>query len=151
MTSTSPKPPRRSARERETRRHRILALFKGGMPYGAIGHAVNLSAERVRQIVVETLQSDRDAFNNIDLRLVLAARLEPAFQLAQRSIIEGRLEAVAPLVKVIDRLARLAPPAPVRRYDENARAKLMAKLNMNAERLFGREEEKNMPESPEIP
>lgn len=148
---TSRKPTRRTAHEREMRRHRIMQLFKGGMPFGAIASSENLSAERVRQIVVKSLENDREALRDLDVKIILAARLEPAFQLAARGVIEGRLEAVGAMVKVIDRMAKFSVPLNTPRNVENIRAKLLAKLNMHADRMFPRQEEKNTPEPPATP
>ncbi len=50
---------RRTAREREQRRIRILAMVQAGFSYEAIARDENLSRERVRQIVASRSTSRR--------------------------------------------------------------------------------------------
>jgi hypothetical protein len=77
----------------------------------------------VRHIIAEALKARRDDLP-VDWRQLKEVRLAPALRLAARAIVEGKLEA-------IDRLARLRPGPLARVYDENARGKLLAKLNLN--------------------
>ncbi len=52
---------RRTAREREQRRIRILAMVQSGFSYEAIARDENLSRERVRQIVAQSLDEPEGA------------------------------------------------------------------------------------------
>lgn len=113
MPAAAPDRPPTSARTREYRRLRILALVKSGLNYGAIAAMENLSRERIRQIVKRSLEEDPEAFD-VDPRQLLVARLEPALQVAARGVAEGKLGAINPLVKVIDMLEKLRPPPPRR-------------------------------------
>ena len=51
----TPSKPRRSASDREARRGRIFARLQEGWSYDRIAGAEELTRERVRQIIVETL------------------------------------------------------------------------------------------------
>jgi hypothetical protein len=95
----------------------------------------HLSRERVRQIVRDSF-TIREEDRQLDLRLLNEVRLEPAMRLAAKAIIECKLEGVDRLVKVIAAMEKYGHPKGNRVYDENARAKLMAKLNMNVEQLL---------------
>jgi hypothetical protein len=143
--SISPSRPLGTARDREVRRLRIMALVKGGLSYENIARSEKLSRERVRQIVVRSLEAERDGLRT-DMRLLNAARLEPAMQLAARRIAEGRLDAINPLIKLIDRMEKYTPPKSP--YDQSARARLLAKLNLANDRLQDEEDRKNAATSP---
>ena len=133
---TIPKPPKKRAAklEMEARRVRIFAWLQSGMPMDDIAQMENVSRDRLRRIVTETL-SDRNADRSVDRRLLNEVRLEPALRLAAKAVVEGQLGGIDRLVKVIDRLDQLARAAPKPVYDENARAKLMAKINLNLRRI----------------
>lgn len=139
-----------TASDREVRRMRIMNLVRGGLSYDAIARSEQLTRERVRQIIVRSLEDDRENLH-LDTRLLNAARLQPALQLTARAIAEGRLEAVNPLIKVIDRLDRYAPPKPMPRYDGNARARLMAKLNLGYEKVLAARQSEKPSEGPASP
>ena len=139
--------PKMTAFDRERRRQRIMALVRGGISYDSIARAEKLTRERIRQIVVKSLKEDRE-FLNVDTRLLNAARLEPALQLAARAVAEGRLQAINPLIKVMDRMDKYTPPAHPR-YDGDARAKLLAKINLNVRRL-DEARERNGEKAPQI-
>ena len=67
------------------------------------------------------------------------ARLQPAMRLAGEAIAEGDVTAIAPLMKVLDRLDRYQRVAKaVQVYDDEARAKLMDKINRVAANHGGR-------------
>ncbi len=64
------------------------------------------------------------------------ARLQPAMRLAGEAIAEGDVTAIAPLMKVLDRLDRYQRVAKaVQVYDDEARRKLMDKINRVAANL----------------
>jgi len=116
------------------RRIRIMGWLQAGLSYDEIAGHEEISRERVRQIVVEALK-DMDEDRSIDRRSLNEVRLAPALRLAARAIVEGKLEGVDRLIKVIDRLEKLQGPPARRVYDENARARLLAKLDRAAKNL----------------
>ena len=136
MNSSSPRPRvfRRTAYERKERQIRIMAMVRSGYSYETIARDEQLSRERVRQIVVVGLAEKDDT--RVDAMRVQRARLEPALRLAARGVEDGKLSAIGPLLRVLDRLGKCdavaEAPAP---YDEDAREKLLAKLDHAAERL----------------
>jgi hypothetical protein len=120
--------PRRTARDREARRIRILGMFQGGFPYDVIARHENLSRERVRQIVAKSLEEN--GRSRLDHSLVQLARLEPALQLAARRVAEGDLRGVDRLVRVLDRIDKYGQK--VRQEAESSaeiHERLMAKIN----------------------
>ena len=134
-TSPSAPPVRRTAREREHRRIRILAMVRSGFSYEAIARDENLSRERVRQIVSQSL-NDPEGGTQLDHARVQMARLEPALRLAARGVDDGDLRAIDRLIRVLDRLDKYGAVAEAPRpYDENARERLLTKLNQMAERM----------------
>ncbi|MFZ1964921.1 MAG: helix-turn-helix domain-containing protein [Roseiarcus sp.] len=133
---------RATARDRETRRVRILALVQAGWPYAEIGRQEGLSRERVRQIVAQAL-GEGEGDSKLEHALVQIARLEPALRLAARGVADGDLRAIDRLLKVLDRLDKYsAVEAAGAPYDENARERLLAKLNSMAERIRQERERK---------
>jgi hypothetical protein len=127
--------PRRTAREREQRRIRILAMVRAGFSYEAIARDENLSRERVRQIVAQSLEEPEGA-TRLDHARVQIARLEPALRLAARGVADGELRAIDRLLRVLDRLDKYGAVAEAPQpYDENARERLLTKLNQMAERI----------------
>ena len=135
MSPSSPRPyVRRTAHERNERQIRILAMVRSGFSYEAIASDEQLSRERIRQIVVAALRETGGT--RVDHMRVQRARLEPALRLAARGVENGKLSAIGQLLRVLDRLDKYdavadSPPA----YDENAREKLLAKLDRVAARL----------------
>jgi hypothetical protein len=133
MNSLAPVPaaparPRRTARDREARRIRIMGMFGGGISYDAIARLENLSRERVRQIVAKSLEENGRA--PLDHSLVQMARLEPALQLAARRVAEGDLRAIDRLVRVLDRFDKYGPK--VQQQAESSaeiHERLMAKID----------------------
>ncbi len=126
---------RRATRKREFRRIRILAMVQAGWSYAAIGREEAISRERVRQIVAQALEAGESETKLVHARVQLA-RLEPALRLAARSVADGELSAIDRLLRVLDRLDRYsaidgADPA----YDDNARERLLTKLNTMAENI----------------
>jgi hypothetical protein len=131
-----------TARDRETRRVRILALVQAGWSYADIGRQEGLSRERVRQIVAQAVVEGAGD-NKLDHALVQIARLEPALRLAARGVADGDLSAIDRLLKVLDRLDKYSAVDGVGApYDENARERLLAKLNTMAERMRQERERK---------
>ena len=129
----APARPRRTARDREARRIRILGMFQGGLPYDVIARQENLSRERVRQIVAKSLEEN--GRSRLDHSLVQLARLEPALQLAARRVAEGNLMGIDRLVRVLDRIDRYG--SKVQQEAESAaeiHERLMAKINHALER-----------------
>jgi hypothetical protein len=126
---------RRTAREREQRRIRILAMVQTGFSYEAIARDENLSRERVRQIVAQSL-NEPDGGTRLDHARVQLARLEPALRLAARGVADGELRAIDRLLKVLDRLDKYGAVAEATRSnDEGGRERLLTKLNQMAERI----------------
>jgi hypothetical protein len=120
---------RLTAHGRVLRRGRIFARLREGWAYDEIASHERLTAERVRQIVRQALQRriiDEEA-EHAKLQL---ARLQPAMRLAREAIADGDVTAIAPLMKVLDRLDRYQRAAKaVQVYDDEARRKLMDKIN----------------------
>jgi hypothetical protein len=120
---------------RVVRRGRIFARLREGWAYDEIAREERLTAERVRQIVREALERrlvDEDA-DHAKLQL---ARLQAAMRITSRAVEDGDVTAVAPLLKVLDRLDRYQKTAKVNEvYDDDARKKLFEKLNRVAANL----------------
>ncbi len=117
------------------RRERILARLREGWAIGEIAHEENLSAERVRQIVKEILKG-RQVEEGSTHALLQAARLAPAIHVAAEAVAEGRVEAIRPLIRALDRLDRAQRVARAHRVeDDGIREKLIAKLNRAAAAL----------------
>src|SRR5271165_69005 len=126
---------RLTAHGRVLRRGRIFARLREGWAYDEIASQERLTAERVRQIVRKALEKsivDEEA-EHAKLQL---ARLQPAMRLAGEAIADGDVTAIAPLMKVLDRLDRYQRAAKaVQVYDDEARRKLMDKINRVAANL----------------
>ncbi len=132
----SPAPaPTRPARDRDLRRLRILAQVQAGWSYAAIGREEGLSRERVRQIVAQAL-SEEGAATKLDHARVQMARLEPALRLAAQTVADGDLAGIDRLLRVLDRLDKYSSVEDASgAYDENARERLLTKLNTMVERI----------------
>src|SRR6202046_1380744 len=85
------------------RRKRIFARLREGSAYDEIAGEERLSAERIRQIVSEVLDK-RVIDRGVDHAHLQLGRLMPALRIVGVAIGRGELKAVAPLIKVIDRL-----------------------------------------------
>ena len=95
--------PRVTAQDREIRRLRIFACRQAGQSYDDIARQENLTSERIRQIVVETLR--RRLVDPVrDHTRLQIARLDPALRVASEQVATGDLRAVDRLIKVLDRL-----------------------------------------------
>jgi hypothetical protein len=85
------------------RRKRIFARLREGWAYDEISGEERLSAERIRRIVSEVLDK-RVIDRGVDHAHLQLERLMPAMRIVGEAIGRGELKAVAPLIKVIDRL-----------------------------------------------
>jgi hypothetical protein len=138
---------RGAAGNREARRVRILALVQAGWTYAGIAREERLSRERVRQIVAQAL-GEGAGESKLDHAQVQIARLEPALRLAARGVADGDLRAIDRLLKVLERLDKYSAVAgPEAPYDDNARERLLAKLDSMARRIRGAREEKEAREA----
>jgi hypothetical protein len=126
---------RLTAHARVLRQERIFARLREGWAYDEIASQERLTAERVRQIVRETLKR-RIIDEETEHSKLQLARLQPAMRLAGEAIADGDVKAIAPLMKVLDRLDRYQRTArAVQVYDDEARRKLMDKINRVAANL----------------
>ena len=82
---------------------RIMAQMRAGVSYETIARDENLSHERIRQIVAQSLKVE-NAANPVGHNCLQIARLEPALRLAARGIENGKLPAIGHLLKVLERL-----------------------------------------------
>jgi hypothetical protein len=115
------------------RRKRIFARLREGASYEEIAGEECVSRERIRQIVSEVLQK-RSVDSGADHAKLQLDRLLPAMQLAAASIAGGDVSAITPYLKVIDRLDRYQAVAGAEQaYDDEARKKLMDRINRMAE------------------
>jgi hypothetical protein len=100
----SPTPGRRlNVLGKAARRKRIFARLREGWAYDEIAREERVSAERIRQIVAEVL-GKRVIDRGVDHAHLQLERLMPALRIVGEAIGRGELKAVAPLIKVIDRL-----------------------------------------------
>src|SRR5271165_2251615 len=126
---------RLNAHGRVLRRGRIFAWLREGWASDEIAAQERLTAERVRQIVRQALEK-RIIDEGAEHAKLQLARLQPAMRLAGEAIAEGDVTAIAPLMKVLDRLDRYQRAAKaVQVYDDEARRKLMDKINRVAANL----------------
>ena len=130
-------PVRRTARQREERRIRIMGMVRSGFSYEVIARDECLSRERIRQIVTQSLKTD-DGADRVGQARVQMARLEPALRLAARGVDNGKLSAINPLLKVLDRLDKYGAVVDIVNKDyEGAHERLMTFVNKAAERVLG--------------
>ena len=123
-----PRRPRVTAQDREIRRLRIFAARQAGQSYDEIARAENLTSERIRQIVVDTLK--RRLLDPVrDHARLQIARLDPALRVAAEQVATGDLRAVDRLIKVLDRIDKYqGVAASAADHDENGRERLFAKI-----------------------
>jgi hypothetical protein len=130
---------------RAARTKRIFARMREGWAYDEIARDEGLSAERVRQIVAEVLGKrviDRGP-HHAHLQL---ERLMPALRLAEEAITRGDIRAIAPLIKVIDRMDRHQETVVAKHYyGPEERRRLLDKINRVAANLADKE---RAPEAP---
>ena len=126
---------RLDARGRVLRRARIFARLREGWAYDEIARGEGLTAERIRQIVREALEK-RIVDEETDHAKLQLSRLQPAMRLAGEAVADGDVKAIAPLLKVLDRLDRYQRVAKANQvYDDEARKKLFDKINRVAANL----------------
>ena len=133
-SAPAPKP-RLNALTRAARRARIFGRLREGWAYDEIASEERLTPERVRQIVREALER-RLPDEDTDHAKLQLSRLQPAMRVAAQAVEEGDVTAIAPLLKVLDRLDRYQRTAKVNQvYDDDARKRLFDKLNRVAANL----------------
>jgi hypothetical protein len=138
----TPEPRRRlNVLTKAERRKRIFARLREGWAYDEIAREERVTAERIRQIVSEVLGKrviDRGA-DHAHLQL---ERLMPALRIVGEAIGRGELKAVAPLIKVIDRLDRHQDTVVAKHsYGPEARQRLLDKVNRLVDNLQPRDDE----------
>ena len=117
------------------RRRRVLARLREGLTYDEIAGEEGVSRERIRQIASEVLQK-RTVDSGADHAKLQLDRLAPAVQLGAEAIAAGDISAITPFLKALDRLDRYQSVAGAHQvYDDEARKKLMERINRMAENL----------------
>ena len=117
------------------RRKRIFARLREGWAYDEIAREERVSAERIRQIVSEVL-GKRVIDRGVDHAHLQLERLMPALRLVGEAIGRGELKAVAPLIKVIDRLDKHQQTVVAKyEYGPEERQRLLDKINRIAANL----------------
>ena len=117
------------------RRRRVFARLREGFTYDEIAAEEGVSRSRIRQIVSHELEQ-RSADSGAEHAKLQLDRLAPAIQLAAEAIAAGDISAIAPYLKALDRLDRYQVVASANQvYDDEARKKLLAKINRVAENL----------------
>ncbi len=135
MDGSRPRKRRLNGYGREMRRERIFEQMRQGLAYDEIARGEGVTAERIRQIVSETLQK-RSVDSPADHAKLQLARLERVMYLAAEALARGDLKAGPLYLKTLDRLDRYQKIAGViERDDEQIRERLLAKLNAIVERL----------------
>ena len=117
------------------RRRRVFASLREGFTYEEIAAEEGVSASRIRQIVSQEL-AQRAVDSGAEHAKLQLDRLAPAIQLAAQGIAAGDLSAITPYLKALDRLDRYQVVASANQvYDDEARKKLMDRVNRIAENL----------------
>jgi hypothetical protein len=117
------------------RRRRVFARLREGFTYDEIAAEEGVSSARVRQVVTEELQK-RAVDSGADHAKLQLDRLAPAVQLGAEAIAAGDISAITPYLKALDRLDRYQSVAVANQtYDDEARKKLMEKINRMADNL----------------
>jgi predicted transcriptional regulator len=117
------------------RRRRIFVRLREGFTYDEIAAEEGVSATRIRQIVSQELEQ-RGVDSGAEHAKLQLDRLAPAIQLAAEGIAAGDISAITPYLKALDRLDRYQTVASANQaYDDEARKKLMDKINRLAENL----------------
>ena len=137
-------PARVTAQDRARRRVRIFARMQQGCSYETIAQDENLSRERVRQIVKETLD-ERKVDPTTDHTRLQLARLDPALKVVAEKVAEGDLKAVDRLLRILDKMDKYQSSIVVEdnpeESEEDMREKILRKLSQVDERLRGYEED----------
>ena len=127
----TPTPERRlNVLGKAARRKRIFARLREGWAYDEIAGEERVSAERIRQIVSEILDK-RVIDRGIDHAHLQLERLMPALRIVGEAIGRGELKAVAPLIKVIDRLDKHQTTV-VAKYDYGPRSEFACSTSSTA-------------------
>jgi predicted transcriptional regulator len=122
------------------RRRRIFARLREGWTYEEIANGEGVSITRIRQIVSKELEQ-RAVDSGAEHAKLQLERLVPAIQLAAEAIAAGDVSAITPYLKALDRLDRYQTVASAEQvYDDEARKKLMDRVNRIAENLGINEE-----------
>jgi transcriptional regulator with XRE-family HTH domain len=117
------------------RRRRIFARLREGFTYEEIAAEEGVSPSRIRQIVSQELQQ-RAVDSGAEHAKLQLDRLAPVMQLAAEAIAAGDISAISPYLKALDRLDRYQTAASANQvYDDEARKKLLDKINRLAENL----------------
>ena len=117
------------------RRKRIFAGLREGLRYDEIAAQEGVTTERIRQVVAEVLKN-RSVDSGADHAKLQLDRLVPALQVAAEAVASGDIRAIPSYLKVLDRLDRYQATAITHEvYDDEARKKLMDKINRMAENL----------------
>jgi hypothetical protein len=115
------------------RRRRIFASLREGFTYDEIAADEGVSPSRIRQIVSKELQQ-RGVDSGAEHAKLQLDRLAPAIQLAAEAMAAGDISAITRYLKALDRLDRYQTVASANQvYDDEARKKLMDKINRMAE------------------
>ena len=117
------------------RRRRVFVKLREGFTYDEIAAEEGVSSSRIRQIVSEELKQ-REVDSGTEHAKLQLERLAPAIQLAAEGIAAGDVSAIMPYLRALDRLDRYQTVASANQvYDDEARKKLLAKINRVAENL----------------
>jgi hypothetical protein len=117
------------------RQRRVFGRLREGWTYDEIAAEEGVSSSRIRQIVTQELQQ-RAVDSGADHAKLQLDRLAPAVQLAAEGIAAGDISAITPYLKALDRLDRYQAVASANQaYDDEARRKLLEKVNRIAENL----------------
>jgi hypothetical protein len=123
------------------RRKRIFARLREGWAYDEIAREERVSAERIREVVAEVL-GKRVIDRGVDHAHLQLERLMPALRIVGEAIGRGELKAVAPLIKVIDRLDRHQETVVAKySYGPEERQRLLDKVNRLVDNLTDPEPE----------
>jgi hypothetical protein len=127
--------PRLNVVARSARTKRIFARLPDGWTYDEIAREERLTYERIRQIVSEAI-GRRVIDRGSEHAHIQLERLMPALRLASEAVGRGEIKAIAPLLKVIDRLDKHQTTVVAKyTYGPEEREKLLAKLNRVAANL----------------
>jgi transcriptional regulator with XRE-family HTH domain len=117
------------------RRRRIFARLREGWTYEEIANGEGVTITRIRQIVSKELEQ-RAVDSGAEHAKLQLERLASVMQLAAEAVAAGDVSAITPYLKVIDRLDRYQAVASANQvYDDEARKKLLDKINRLAENL----------------
>jgi uncharacterized protein YerC len=117
------------------RRQRIFARLREGLAYEEIAAEEGVTSTRIRQIVSEVLRK-RAVDSGADHAKLQLDRLAPVMQLAADAVAAGDVTAIAPYLKVLDRLDRYQTIAGASQdFDDESRKKLFEKISRVAANL----------------